>query len=368
MQNKFSPIASIERLRPISSRAKLALPLAAAIAYMLGFLIYPKIGEATPILSVLPVIAAGQSHGSRGGLFTALIVAPLNTFLLNLTGHSGWDALFQTPTGILGTALLIFMGVAVGQLIDLRGKVAQDIEARRQAEDKLGNMSRARESLVDGISHDLRSALHTISASLELLRSGKVKEAPQQFELLSWAALDAKRLIATVDDLEDLTSFESTGLKLSPEPLELNSVVAEAVELLRQYAESKGITLVHISAERALLVQGDRPRLKRALFRLAEHAITVSETGSQVVILAESETNAVAIEIIDRGKHESAELILKLFEKPQDIEGATTEARSQKGMGLYVARLIIEAHGGKLTVENQPGPGNTVKFSIPIQA
>jgi len=149
---------------------------------------------------------------------------------------------------------------------------------------------------------------------------------------------------------------------------EIDSVVAEAVELLRQYAESKGITLVHISAERALLVQGDRPRLKRALFRLAEHAITVSETGSQVVILAESETNAVAIEIIDRGKHESAELILKLFEKPQDIEGATTEARSQKGMGLYVARLIIEAHGGKLTVENQPGPGNTVKFSIPIQA
>ncbi len=335
---------------------------------MLGFLIYPKIGEATPILSLLPVIAAGQSHGSRGGLLTALLVAPLNTFLLNLTGHAGWDALFQTPTGILGTALLIFMGVAVGQLIDLRGKVAKDIEARRQAEDKLGSMSRARGTLVDGISHDLRSALHTISASLELLRSGKVKEAPQQFELLSWAALDAKRLIATVDDLEDLTGLESTGLKLNPEPLELNSVVTEAVEMLRQYAESKGITLVHISAERALLIQADRPRLKRALFRLAEHAITVSESGSQVVILAESENNAVAIELIDRGKQESAEQLLKLFEKPEELGTAATGARSQKGMGLYVARLIVEAHGGTLAIENQPGPGNTLKFSIPIQA
>ena len=367
MQNKFAPLASIARLHPISSRAKLALPLAAAIAYMLGFLIYPKIGEATPILSLLPVIAAGQSHGSRGGLFTALIMAPLNTFLLNLTGHSGWDALFQTPTGILGTALLIFMGVAVGQLIDLRGKVAQDIEARRKVEDKLGNLSRAREALVDGISHDLRSALHTISASLELLRSGKVKEAPQQYELLSWAALDAKRLIATVDDLEDLSSVESSGLRLSPEPLELNSLVAEAVENLRQYGESRGITLVHISAERALLVQGDRLRLKRVLFRLAEHAITVSDVGSQVVILAESEKNGVAIEFIDHGPTEAAERLLKLFEKPEDI-GRAGEARSQKGMGLYVARLIVEAHGGKLAVENQSGPGNTLKFTIPIQA
>ena len=335
---------------------------------MLGFLIYPKIGEATPILSVLPVIAAGQSHGSRGGLLTALLVAPLNTFLLNLTGHTGWDALFQTPTGILGTALLIFMGVAVGQLIDLRGRVAQEDQARHQAENKLGNLSRAREALIDGISHDLRSALHTISASLELLRSGKVKAAPQQFELLSWAALDTKRLIATVDDLEDLTSFESTGLKVSPEPLELNSVVAEAVEMLRQYAESKGITLVHISAERALLVQGDRPRLKRVLFRLVEHAVTVSEVGSQVVVLAESENNGAAIEIIDRGPHESSELLMQLFDKAEDFGRTAAEARSQKGMGLYVSRLIIEAHGGKLAVENQPGPGNTLKFSIPIQA
>jgi K+-sensing histidine kinase KdpD len=220
---------------------------------------------------------------------------------------------------------------------------------------------------VDGISHDLRSALHTISASLELLRSGKVKEAPQQYELLSWAALDAKRLIATVDDLEDLSSVESSGLRLSPEPLELNALVAEAVENLRQYGESRGITLVHISAERALLVQGDRLRLKRVLFRLAEHAITVSDVGSQVVILAESEKNGVAIEFIDHGPAEAAERLLKLFEKPEDI-GRAGEARSQKGMGLYVARLIVEAHGGKLAVENQSGPGNTLKFTIPIQA
>ncbi|HLE05289.1 MAG TPA: ATP-binding protein, partial [Anaerolineales bacterium] len=112
---------------------------------------------------------------------------------------------------------------------------------------------------------------------------------------------------------------------------------------------------------------GDRLRLKRVLFRLAEHAITVSDVGSQVVILAESEKNGVAIEFIDHGPTEAAERLLKLFEKPEDI-GRAGEARSQKGMGLYVARLIVEAHGGKLAVENQSGPGNTLKFTIPIQA
>jgi signal transduction histidine kinase len=355
-------------LRPISSRAKLALPLGAAIVYMLGFLAYNQIGDATPVLSVLPVIAAGQSHGTRGGLLTALFISPLNTLLLNLTGHTGWDALFETPIGILGTALLIFMGVAVGQLIDLRGKVAQDDEARHTAEDKLSSLSRARAVLMDGISHDLRSALHTISGSLELLRSGKVKDAPQWYELLSWAELDAKRLIATVDDLEDLTSFEGEGLRLAVEPLDLDGLVSETVEMLRQYGQSKGITLVQISAEKPRLIQGDRQRLKRVLFRLAEHAITVSDVGTQVVVLVESETTGPSIEVIDHGPTQSVQRRLEVFEKPEELVRSAGGSRLEPRIGLYVARLIIEAHGGKLLVEDQPGPGNTVRLTLPTQA
>src|SRR4030067_3524262 len=105
----------------VSPRFRFILPIIALITYFRGLLLYPLIGDTTPILSVLPVVAAGRSLGSRAGLLAALFTTPLNSLVLKLTGHSGWEELIRNPMGILGTAGLIFLGGAAGPVIGVEG-------------------------------------------------------------------------------------------------------------------------------------------------------------------------------------------------------------------------------------------------------
>src|SRR3972149_4177732 len=127
----------------ISPRFRFILPITALITYFLGPLLYPLIGDTTPILSVLPVVAAGRSLGSRAGLLAALFTTPLNTLVLKITGHSGWEELIQNPMGILGTAGLIFLGVAVGRLIGLKTEVAAPQAELRPLPGRVGGLRAA---------------------------------------------------------------------------------------------------------------------------------------------------------------------------------------------------------------------------------
>jgi signal transduction histidine kinase len=168
----------------VSPRFRFILPITALIAYFLGLLLYPLIGDTTPILSVLPVVAAGRSLGSRAGLLAALFTTPVNSLVLKLTGHSGWEELIRNPMGILGTAGLIFLGVAVGRLIGLKSEVTAAQAELQQLQDRMSQLRQAERELVDRLSHDLRTPLHTMHGFLELLRGGRVTDPSLQREFL----------------------------------------------------------------------------------------------------------------------------------------------------------------------------------------
>lgn len=352
----------------ISPRFRFALPIAALITYFLGLLLYPKIGDTTPILSVLPVIAAGRSMGSRAGLFTALFTAPLNTLVLNLTGHSGWDALLQNPEGIAGMAALIFLGVAVGRLIGLKADVTAVHAELDQLQDRNRHLSQAKDELIDRLSQDLRTPLHTMTGFLELLRDGKVADPDQQREFLMRAGLDANRLTATVDDLFDISCAKDGHLTLDLEAVDLNHVISETLELLRVLATSKGILLTHIRPKLSLIVKGDRRRLRRVLLNLLERAIIVSIPGSRVIVVGQKTDEDVTIQVIDQGGGMTPEAQAGLFNRDSYMRSPAEGRPASTVMGLYVIKLIIEAHGGQVGVKSTVGAGSAFHFSIPAKA
>ena len=351
----------------VSPRFRFILPIAALIAYFLGLLLYPLIGDTTPILSVLPVVAAGRSLGSRAGLLAALFTTPLNSLVLKLTGHSGWEELIRNPMGILGTAGLIFLGVAVGRLIGLKGEVATAQVELHQLQHRLMDLRRAETELVDRLSHDLRTPLHTMNGFLELLREGRVTDPSLQHEFLKRASLDADRLTATVDDLLDISLSEDGRFRLSTEQVDLNSVVLEIVESLQPMADSKKIVLTHVRPGIQLIVEGDRRRLRRALFNLLERAISVSAAGSQVVIAGQRSGEDVSIQVADRGGGIPSEALAQVFEKHGQMDNPEESRWGSTGMGLHAIKLILEAHGGQVGVKSQAGVGSTFHLSIPAK-
>ena len=351
----------------VSPRFRFMLPITALIAYFLGLLLYPLIGDTTPILSVLPVVAAGRSLGSRAGLLAALFTTPLNTLVLKLTGHSGWEELIRNPMGILGTAGLIFLGVAVGQLIGLKTEVAATQAELRQLQDRMKDLRQAENELVDRLSHDLRTPLHTMNGFLELLRGGRVTDPSLQHEFLRRASLDADRLTATVDDLLDISLFEEGRLRLSQEPVDLNSVVAETVQALQGLADSRKIVLTHVRPDPALIVEGDRRRLRRVFFNLLERAISVSVAGSAVIVAGQRTGEAVTIQVADRGGGIPAEAQSHVFEKHSQMDSSEESRWGSTGMGLHAIKLILEAHGGQVSVKSHAEVGSTFYLTLPAK-
>jgi signal transduction histidine kinase len=269
--------------------------------------------------------------------------------------------------GIAGTAGLIFLGVAVGRLIGLKGEVATAQGELHQLQHRMMDLRQAEKALVDRLSHDLRSPLHTMNGFLELLREGRVTDPSLQREFLKRASLDADRLTATVDDLLDISLSEDGRFRLSTEQVDLNSVVSEVVQSLQPMVDSKRIVLTHVRPGIRLIVEGDRRRLRRALFNLLERAISVSVTGSQVVVAGQRTGEAVSIQVADRGGGIPPEVRTHVFEKHSHLDNSEESRWGSTGMGLHAIKLIIEAHGGQVGVKSQAGVGSTFHLSIPTK-
>jgi signal transduction histidine kinase len=351
----------------VSPRFRFILPITALIAYFLGLLLYPLIGDTTPILSVLPVVAAGRSLGSRAGLLAALFTTPVNSLVLKLTGHSGWEELIRNPMGILGTAGLIFLGVAVGRLIGLKSEVTAAQAELQQLQDRMSQLRQAERELVDRLSHDLRTPLHTMHGFLELLRGGRVTDPSLQREFLRRASQDADRLAATVEDLLDISLSEEGRLQLTLDQVDLNGLVSELVQLLQAMAEVKNIELTHVRPKPELMVEADRRRLRRALFNLLERAISVSEAGSAVIVAGQHTDGAVTLQVVDRGGGISPEDCPRVFDKHGTLESSEESRWGSTGVGLHAVKLILEAHGGQVSVKSHVGVGSTFHLSIPAK-
>lgn len=128
----------LSSIRERSRRAGIVIPLSALAIYLLVFLILsPEAKNTAPILSVIPVIAVGWTHGLRAGLLAAVLTVPLNTALMNVAGRSGWDALIRTEGGVLGTIGIVAVGAAVGRLRDLGGRLQKELSERQRIEQAL---------------------------------------------------------------------------------------------------------------------------------------------------------------------------------------------------------------------------------------
>jgi signal transduction histidine kinase len=255
---------------------------------------------------------------------------------------------------------------AIGQQLGLAVRNATLYHAEQEKVRRLEELDQARHQFVATISHELRTPLTAIKGYVTLVLAGRVGGLnPRQEEFLRIADRQLDHLTRLINDLLDLSRMRAGQLRLSKEPLALASVAAEVVESYRQLAAERGVTLESAVSLTLPTVWYDRQRLVQVLTNLVGNALKFTPAGGAVRIEAAVRGREVVVAVQDTGIGIPSAAQGRLFEGFYQVEPGRAGGT---GLGLYIARQLVTAHGGRIWVESEPGCGATFSFSIPLSA
>jgi two-component system phosphate regulon sensor histidine kinase PhoR len=209
--------------------------------------------------------------------------------------------------------------------------------------------------------------LFSLNGYLDLLRNGKVNDPIVQNEFLTRADKDVHRLMDMVNELLDVSRLESNRLVLNWEEVDLGIVILEVLQSFREQANGRQISLTSVPLEPSLIAEVDPSRMRRVLANLVDNAIKFSNVGGDILVSGESRNGSITIQVIDQGCGIPTEDCSRVFEKFYQVSHTLTKNRFGTGLGLYISKQIIEAHGGSIGVESQVGHGSTFTITIPVK-
>ena len=247
-----------------------------------------------------------------------------------------------------------------------------DAEAAQQAlaeqNERLRELDRLKDEFISLVSHELRTPLTSIRGYLELLLDGGAGElSDDQARFLAVVDRNSKRLMHLVGDLLFLAQIEAGKLALDLSEVDLNHVVAECVEAARPMADEKRITL-HAAVEPIPRMVGDGERLGQVLDNLVSNALKFTDEGGSVSIRISSTDDEAVVEVEDNGFGIAPEEQAHLFDRFFRSTEVTERAIPGTGLGLTIAKAIVERHEGSIEVVSTQGEGTTMRVRLPMHA
>jgi PAS domain S-box-containing protein len=265
------------------------------------------------------------------------------------------------PTGVL--SLLItsdsrrFMADDVPTIEALADRAALALENARLYEMAV-SATRARDEMMSMVSHDLRNSLNAIGfIATELARQ---HGSPLATQIRSAATL-ADRLLA---DLGAVFVIESGALVLGRVMESIDSIMSEVADLFRPLAEARAVRLRAITEKKGLTVFVDRYRMVQAVSNVVANAVEISQDGGQVDLAVKQVGDHVEVAVSDTGPGIAPEEVEQIFDRQR--WGSAGRRRASVALGLVISKEYVEAHGGRIRVQNRPGCGSTFIIAIPI--
>jgi two-component system, NtrC family, sensor histidine kinase KinB len=229
----------------------------------------------------------------------------------------------------------------------------------------LREIDRLKSEFIATASHELRTPLTSVQMGVHLLLERAAGELnDKQVEVLSACRDDCERLDKLMRDLLDLSRIEAGDSKPMLESLRTKDLINGATEELRPQVESKGLDFKVETPGNLPAVNVDRSQVERVLANLVVNAIRYTRQG-EIKVSAEQRGNSVAVSVSDTGSGIPQEYLPHIFDKFVQVPGAATGGA---GLGLAISRLIVEAHGGQISVQSDPSKGSTFTFTLPIAA
>lgn len=246
----------------------------------------------------------------------------------------------------------------------LNTKLERAVKDLETTNEKLKLLDKAKDEFLSIASHQLRTPLTAIKGYVSMIVDGDYGKVPAQVkEKLQNVYTANERLVKLVDDLLNISRIEAGRMQLNTVPVQLNDIITEAMNELQFKSKEKNISIEFTPVSDLALVMADKDKIFEVVMNLVDNAIKYSEKGS-VRVSALRQHGMVLCAVKDDGMGMTDETIGQLFQKfsrggMRNVVG--------NGLGLYIGRLIIEAHGGRIWVESQgPGKGSQFYFVLPV--
>lgn len=220
-----------------------------------------------------------------------------------------------------------------------------------------------RRQLIADISHELRTPLTTIKGTVEGLIDGVLPQQPDTYQRIY---READRLERLVHDLQELSRIEAGAYMLQPQPTPVSRLIETVIDRLGAQFAEKGVELgVSIPADLPPVLV-DEPRIDQVLLNLVGNALQYTPPGGEVEISAHQAGNHVAISVADTGIGIAPQHLPNLFTRFYRVDRSRSRAGGGSGIGLTIAKHLVEAHGGQIAVESPgEGQGSTFTFTLP---
>lgn len=241
-------------------------------------------------------------------------------------------------------------------------EIAQLARAFNQMAESLARAQEARRNQTADIAHELRTPLTVLQGTLEAMVDGIY---PTDRENLQAALAQVRTLSRLVEDLRLLAQADAGELTLNRTVLDLGAFLEEVVEAHRLQAQERQITLALERPSALPLVLADRDRLAQVMGNLLANALRYTPPGGRIAVQVVPRGREVAVSVADNGPGVPASNLPHLFERFWRRDSSRQRATGGSGLGLSIARHIVEAHGGHIWAEPTPGGGLTVTFTLP---
>ncbi len=249
------------------------------------------------------------------------------------------------------TALRSDEGVVIGATV-----VLQDV-TRLMRFDELKN------DLVATVAHEFRTPLTSLHMAIHLCAEGAAGPLTErQADLLAAARGDCERLQAIVDDILDLSRIQAGRVELQLQPVDARAVLTQAAAAARTQAQLAGLALEVQAPDEPLALIADAERVQLVIANLLGNALRHTPGGGRIVARVNASGRGARFEVEDDGEGIARQYQERIFERFFQVPGAK---RGGVGLGLYLSREIVRAHGGEMGVESQPGRGSTFWFTLP---
>jgi signal transduction histidine kinase len=220
-----------------------------------------------------------------------------------------------------------------------------------------------RRHMVSDVAHELRTPLTNIRGYLEGMRDGVLEADP---ETLDSVHEEAEVLARLVDDLQELALAEAGQLRLLRQPVALADLIEHATVAARPKFEARGVKLSADLGDTTLLVDVDPARIGQVLGNLLSNALAHTPEGGEVSAATKRDGDQVQVSVRDTGSGIAPEHLPFVFERFYRVDEARARKNGGAGLGLAIVKQLVEAHGGRISVESTVDQGSTFTFSLPV--
>ncbi len=250
---------------------------------------------------------------------------------------------------------------------NLERKVADRTQELATANERLDEASRHKSQFLANMSHELRTPLNGILGLTEMILDGIYGEVPEKIRsALEDVQASGRHLLGLINDVLDLSKIEAGRVTLALHEYSMRDVVQAVSTAMQPLAAAKNLTLKVTIPPDLPPANGDQRRITQVLMNLVGNAIKFAEAG-EVRVEVGSADGSFLLSVSDTGPGIAPADQERIFEEFQQVDGSSSRSKGGTGLGLTIAKRIVEMHGGRIWVESKVGMGSTFRFMLPFK-